>query len=238
MSQTPSMILGLLATVPVFLLIWLIPALLGGSLSGALMGNHVASRNLKISILSFITISLVLFLSFILIPSIRPNIFSIIPWGLSFFILISVLSYIPNNLRSGTRLLNIGYTNNHKILMALGSFMIVILIYLVATTYIDGENVSSTEISTLVMNFFMSLYFLAQGIIPLQVRQHGILWLNFTKWENIKDYHWEPDKQTTLTLTKKTLFGTTQKMSLVIPIMHKDEFEKIISQKLSKANTG
>jgi hypothetical protein len=238
MSQTFLMIFGLIVTVPILLLVWLIPALLGGSVSSRLMGNHVTSSNLKTSLLGFIVTLVVLFALTMLTPSTSHQIFSAIPWGLSLFILISLISYIPNSLRSGIRLLNIGYTNNHKILIALGSLMVVILIYVVSTAYIGKENMDWIDVSTLVMNFFFGLYFLTQGIIPLQIREHGILWLNFTKWENIRGYRWEPDKQTTLTLTKRTLFGTSQKISFPVPIMHKDEFEKIISQKLSKATTG
>ena len=240
MNQILLQILGLLVTIPILLLIFFIPTLFGSGVANRFLGTNVASRNLKMALVGLAS-ALVFFFLLSFSPDFLYNqVLLIVLCGLSLFLLISMLAYLPNKLRSGNCLLNIGYTNRHKFLMVVGSVMIALMAYAVIITYnnSDAKNVNLFETATTTLSFFMGLYILMQGLTPLQIREHGILWLDLTTWEHIINYHWEQDQQTTLTLTRKRLFGIPEKTSFSIPMIHKDEVEKILSQSISNTKAG
>ena len=230
MSQIFFILLGFIATIPIIFILLFAPFVLGASLSSQLLGTHVAERNLKIYKIVICFLLLLSLIAFLLSSS--RQLFAVLPLVLSAIIVFTILSYFPNKFRAGNILLKVKFTTNHKVLLSFGFTIILFSVLTLIASYKNEEVISQPELSTLFMNYLLGTLFFIQGLTSIQLSEHGIFWLHFTKWESIQDYYWEPDKQTTLTLTKKGLFGFRDEISFSIPTKDKSEVEKIISERL------
>ncbi len=150
--------------------------------------------------------------------------------GIAIISVIPIMLYVPNKIRAGTLYVSIRFTAQHKVFLLFAFFNIIILPFSFFY-YKSQEIISKIDLYLFCMNAFLGVLILILGLTPFQFSEKGFFWVSLTKWEDIEDYYWILDRQTTLVLRKKWLFIFHRNINIAIPSTLKDEVEKVISER-------